>query len=177
MPASDSLTPRLRHGRTSTIGDSKLNDVTQAVGTVQPPVRISMDRHDEMRLVTGVGAAGLVIAVLMAVFGLPPIDIHGPLHHLGIMDPLCGGTRAARLTAQGHLAAAWRYNPLGILATAAAACAVVRLAIGLVSRRWINLRVAWTTNRARILLIVAAVAFIALDIRQQGRADLLMRPY
>src|SRR5215207_4948303 len=48
---------------------------------------------------------------LLAVVGLPPIDLHGPLHYFGIMDPLCGGTRSVYLTTHAHLAAAIRYNP------------------------------------------------------------------
>lgn len=161
----------------ATMSESRLVPVDSAVRDAGPLVRVSVDRFDGMRLVTLVGAAGLAIAVLMAVFGLPPIDLHGPLHRMGIMDPLCGGTRAARLTAQGDLAAAWRYNPLGIAATVAAAASVVRLAIGLVARRWVNLHMTWTTKGARILLAVAIVALVALEIRQQGRADLLLRPY
>ncbi len=42
---------------------------------------------------------GVGFAVAMAVFGLPPVDPHGPFHRFGIMDPLGGGTR---YTAQGE---------------------------------------------------------------------------
>lgn len=138
---------------------------------------IEWSEADRMRIVTLLGVAGLVASFAMAVFGLPPVDLHGPLHRMGIMDPLCGGTRAARLTAQGHLFEAWRYNPLGILATVAAALAAARLAVGIVMRRWINLRVAWTPRRIRLALAVLAIATVVLEIRQQGRADLLLRPY
>ncbi len=54
--------------------------------------------------------AVLAAGSTMAVSGLPPVDLHGPLHHDGIMDPLCVGTRAAAYTARGEFALAWRYN-------------------------------------------------------------------
>jgi hypothetical protein len=93
------------------------------------------------------------------------------------MDPLCGGTRAARLTAQGHLVEAWRYNPLGILATVAAAASLVRLTVGVSARRWLNFRLQWTPRRYRVAIAIVVVSLAALEIRQQGRADLLAKPY
>ena len=140
-------------------------------------ISIAWSSVDELRIVTVVGVLGLAAAVAMAVFGLPPVDLHGPLHRMGIMDPLCGGTRAARLTAQGDLAEAWKYNPLGILATVAAGAALARLAIGVLGRRWLNVRVAWTPRRMKIALTVLVVALVILEIRQQGRAELLLKPY
>lgn len=140
-------------------------------------ISIAWSSVDELRIVTVVGVLGLAAAVAMAVFGLPPVDLHGPLHRMGIMDPLCGGTRAARLTAQGDLAEAWKYNPLGILATVAAGAALARLAIGVLGRRWLNLHIAWTPRRIRIALALVVVATILLEVRQQGRADLLLKPY
>lgn len=133
--------------------------------------------HDQLRTITLIGIAGLAIAAVMAIFGLPPVDLHGPLHRMGIMDPLCGGTRAARLTAQGDLVQAWRYNPLGILTVVAAAAAALRLAAGLATRRWLTLEIAWTPRRLRVLMAVVIVLTVLLEVRQQGRAELLLRPY
>lgn len=140
-------------------------------------VTAAWSTSDRMRIVTLAGGIGLAIAVAMAVFGLPPVDLHGPLHRFGIMNPLCGGTRAARLTAQGRLGEAWSYNPLGIAATLGAGLAVVRLFVGVAARRWLNLHVEWTSRRVCIALALLAVATIVLEIRQQGRADLLMKPF
>lgn len=140
-------------------------------------IHIAWSGSDELRIVTVIGVLGLVAALAMAIFGLPPVDLHGPLHRLGIMDPLCGGTRAARLTAQGNLAEAWKYNPLGILATLAAAAAMARLVIGVVGRRWLNVHIAWTPRRLRIAVTLLVVALVILEFRQQGRADLLLKPY
>ena len=142
-----------------------------------PFVRLYWSRRDQLRAVTVIGLVGLTLAALMAAFGLPPIDLHGPLHRFGIMDPLCGGTRAARLTAQGDLAEAWRYNPLGIVAVVAAAVAATRLLVGLATRRWLNVQMGWTSRRARYVVTAVVVLLVVLEIRQQGRADLLLRPH
>ena len=133
------------------------------------------ERRDNHRLVTAVGVVGLVMAVAMAVFGLPPVDLHGPLHRFGVMDPLCGGTRAARYTAQGEWALAWRYNPLGIVTVVAAVIATVRLAIGLAARTWLNAYLAWTPRTRRIAVAVGLTFFVVLTVRQQMRAELLMQ--
>lgn len=133
------------------------------------------DAHHGVTITLTVLAIALVTtASAMAMVGLPPIDLHGPLHKAGIMDPLCGGTRAARYTAQGNLVEAWRYNPLGILVVAISLLLVARTAVGLVGRRWCNLYVR-LTPRARRAVITAVLALIVLlEIRQQMRADLLM---
>ena len=130
--------------------------------------------HDELRAISAVGVLGLIATLLLATRGLPPTDLHGPLHTAGIMDPLCGGTRAARLTARGDLAEAWRYNPLGIAATLAAAAASLRLVVGHLTHRWITIEVAWTPRRIRTALLLAALTTFLLEVRQQGRADLLL---
>lgn len=131
----------------------------------------SRDRH---RWVTLLALAGLATAAAMAMFGLPPVDLHGPLHRLGIMDPLCGGTRAARFTAHGDLAQAWRYNPLGIFTVVAAAAAAARAVTGVVARRWLTLHLTWTPRRTRLVVVVLIALLVALEVRQQLRADLLI---
>lgn len=143
----------------------------------RPALDVSVDRHDKMRWVTVAGAVGFVAALLMALFGLPPVDLHSPLNRMGIMDPLCGATRAARLTAQGNLSAAWTYNPLGIAAVIAATAAVARVGLGLAARRWINITFVPSSSRTRVAVAVVLALLVALEIRQQGRADLLLRPY
>lgn len=140
----------------------------------QPWLRWSWQTTDRHRLVTTVAMLGMTAAVAMAVFGLPPVDLHGPLHRFGIMDPLCGGTRAARYTTQGELGLAWRYNPLGIVTVAMAAVVTARTGIGLVGRRWLTLHMAWTPRRLRIVIGVGLVLLIMLEVRQQLRVDLLM---
>lgn len=84
------------------------------------------------------GAAGL------GVFGLPSIDLHGPLHYLGVMDPLCGGTRSVRYAALGRWGLAWRYNPLGLLVPAAAVLTVAHAVAARLTGHRVGLRLRWT---------------------------------
>jgi len=123
---------------------------------------------------TVVAFAGFVVAAAMAVFGLPPVDLHGPFHRLGIMDPLCGGTRAARYTAQGQWALAWQYNPLGIVTVLGAAAVTARTATGVLLGRWLTTDLSWTPRRQRLALGAFAALLVVLEVRQQMRADLLM---
>ncbi|WP_460888390.1 DUF2752 domain-containing protein [Promicromonospora xylanilytica] len=123
---------------------------------------------------TAGAALSLTAAALLATFGLPPVDLHGPLHLVGIMDPFCGGTRAARYAAQGNLVEAWRYNPLSIVIVYGALAAVARAGVGLVTRRWLTLTARWTSARRRWVIVVALVLLVSLEVRQQLRADLLM---
>lgn len=137
-------------------------------------VRMIVERRDRYRWIT-LGATGLVAAAgAMAVFGLPPIDLHGPLHWYGIMDPLCGGTRAARLTVLGRWDEAWRYNPLGILSVLVVSLLLLRGVIGVTTGRWATLQTTWTRRARRVAVVVAVILVVLLEIRQQGRAELLM---
>lgn len=103
----------------------------------------------------------------MALFGPPPVDLHGPLHRFGIMDPLCGGIRAARYTARGEWALAWQYNPLGVVAVLGAAAGAVRAAVGALSGRWLTARFHWTPWRRRVILAVVVALLLGLEVRQQ----------
>lgn len=137
-------------------------------------VRLTVETRDRYRWVSLAATGLLGVAGAVALFGLPPIDLHGPLHWYGIMDPLCGGTRAARYTALGQWGEAWRYNPLGIVTVLLVALLLVRDAVGVTTRRWASVHVTWT-RRARWIAIMVAIALIVLlEIRQQGRAELLM---
>lgn len=145
-----------------------------AVTQTRPFARAAWGRNDAHWWATWLALLGLAVAAAMAVFGLPPIDMHGPQHHLGIMSPTCGGTRAALLTAQGNLAEAWTYNPLGVAAVVGATAMTIRGMVGATTGRWLNIRLAWTPRRARIALVVVTALVLALEVRQQLRADLLM---
>jgi hypothetical protein len=140
-----------------------------------PPafLRFSWQSYNAHRLITVAAVLGVAAAGVMAVVGLPPIDLHGPLHYVGIMDPLCGGTRAARYTMRGEWAQAWRYNPLGILAVAGAVAGVGRAAVGILSGRWLTVTVSWTPRRRRVIVAVVLAVMIVLEVRQQLLAELL----
>ena len=120
---------------------------------------------------TWLAFTGLIGAVILAVLGIPPIDIHGPLHNVGIMDPFCGATRSVSLTMHGRLDSALHYNPAAPVLLVAAAGLILRTGAGWLTGRWVYLRV---PRRAVILLIILAVA---LEVRQQANAALLTAPW
>ncbi len=137
----------------------------------RPLLSASVDTVDGARFLLPVAVAGLLAAAALTLVGLPPVDLHSPLHHLGVMDPFCGGTRALRLTARGDLIGAWRWNPLSPLLAAGAAGYLIRTGVGLATGRWLNLRFA--TDRR--LLIPLLLAIGTLEVRQQALAPMLMR--
>lgn len=145
-----------------------------AADATSPFLRLDVECRDRHWWLTALALAALVAAISMALIGLPPVDLHGPLHKVGIMDPLCGGTRAARYAAQGNLVQAWRYNPLSIVIVAGAVLAVLRSLVGLLGRRWLTFRFSWTSQRRRWVIGVGLVLLVLLEIRQQMRADLLI---
>ncbi|HEY3547815.1 MAG TPA: DUF2752 domain-containing protein [Propionicimonas sp.] len=124
----------------------------------------STDRHVQLTR-TALGAA--LALVVLAFWGLPPVDVHGPLHRLGIMDLLCGGTRAAYFTVTGRWSLAWFYNPLGPLAVVTTTLLLLRALVGVVTRRWVVLEVTVTRTAWRILIAAASVVLLALTVRQQ----------
>jgi uncharacterized membrane protein len=109
-------------------------------------------------VLTWVALLGVVAAGSLALWGLPAADLHGPLHLLGVMEPLCGATRGVRLAFLGDLAGAWRYNPA---AAPLAAGAVVMLARGLYgwgTGRWLNAELRWTpTTKVLLGAVIVAV--------------------
>lgn len=129
-------------------------------------------RHDAQPVWTWIALAGLVIAVLLAIIGLPRVDLHGPLHYLGVMDPLCGGTRSVYLTLHGHLRDALRYNPASPLLVLAAVALVLRAALGWATGYFLSVRVP-----RRLLIPVMVIALVALEVNQQLHAGLLTQPW
>lgn len=135
---------------------------------------VSWESQDRYRYVTALAVLGVLAAAVMAVFGLPPIDLHPPWHRFGVMDPLCGGTRAARYTVQGKWREAWEYNPLGVVTVLWAGSLIVRSLVGVVTGGWPHVRIRWTPRLVRVVVAVAVVLLMLLEIRQQLRADLLI---
>lgn len=95
------------------------------------------------------GSLGMGAAAGMAIWDLPPVDLHGFLHRVGVMDPLCRGTRSAMFAARRDLAQAWKPNSLGIAAVIAAITVGARAAVGLISGRWLGVDVALSPRAAR----------------------------
>ena len=114
---------------------------------------------------------GLVpLAVLVAVVGLPPVDIHGPLHYLGIMGPTCGMTRGVMWTVRGDLARAWQFNPVALLVIPTMVAVTGRAIYARVTGQWLNLHLRWRPW----LWIIPAVLIILLSIRQQLSVEFLL---
>ena len=127
------------------------------------PVRVSVAANDEHPWLGVLATIGLVAGALLAVFGLPPVDLHGPLHYLGIMDPLCGGTRGVHAALRGEFGQAWRYNPLSLPLLAGAVLVLARQAAGMLTGRWLTIHL----TRPRTVLITAIALGLLLEINQQ----------
>jgi hypothetical protein len=132
-------------------------------------VRWRWSATDRWRGITAAAAVGLVMTGLLAVFGLPPVDLHPPLHHLGMMDPFCGMTRGVRLFARGDLPGAVSYNPAAPLVPVGGFLLVARHLHGWRTGQWADLRVRWTAS----LVAVTGTLVTLLWLRQQLNADLL----
>lgn len=132
--------------------------------------RIHLAREDRLSGSYRAAAALAVGAIALRAFGLPPIDLHSPLHRAGIMDPLCGGTRAALALAHGDPDLAWRYNPLVPFLAVAICGLLVRWCWGRATGRWI----AVDLIDRRALVVVTAMLVVALWVNQQAHASLLM---
>lgn len=131
--------------------------------------RLRVEGTDRHPTLVWIAAAGLLAATLLGWLGMPPVDLHGPLHYLGIMGPLCGMTRSVARAATGDLARAWRYNPGGLLLVAGAWVSIVRALVGRLTGRWLNLHVVVSRGGWWALTITLA----ALTVNQQLHADLL----
>lgn len=125
------------------------------------------DRAPALLWIAGFGVVG---ALLLAVLGLPPADLHGPLHRFwGIMDPLCGGTRAVYWMARGHIDTTWRYNPGAFALGLFVAFVFIRAFYGRLRGRWLAVRI-----RRGLIWTIAGVGLVVLEINQQLNAALLM---
>lgn len=126
----------------------------------------STDAHRGLALAA---VAGLLLGSALAVFGLPPVHLHGPLHHLGVMDPFCGLTRGVRHAMRGEVSKAFLYNPASLVLVAGAVALLARSGVGLATGRWLN--VGLRPSRRTVAVVLAATA--ALWVNQQLHADLL----
>lgn len=136
---------------------------------IDPLLVASWEDHDGHRILSTAALIGLPVAMLLAVFGLPPVNIHGPLHYLGIMGPTCGITRGVMWFTRGELATAWDYNPLSLLMVPGAILVLGRAVYGWWTGRWLQV----TVRRNRWLIGLLVLGIIVLTIRQQLRVDLL----
>ena len=129
-----------------------------------------LEGHDRHPTTTRLAAIGIPLTVLLAVLGLPPIDLHGPFHYLGVMGPTCGMTRGVMWVARGNLVRAWQFNPASLLVVPTLALLNGRALYGQLTRRWLNVNVRW---RPWVWLIPAVLSLM-LSLRQQVRVDFLL---
>jgi hypothetical protein len=136
---------------------------------------LAFTRRDRWGWITQIVLAGAIVAVALRIVGVPRLDLHGPLHRLGVMDPLCGGTRAMFLLLSGHPREAAMYNPIVFPLVAAMVVLVVRAGVGRLTGRWVD--VVLTAGSRRVLIAACVLALIALEVRQQLHAPLLMQTW
>ena len=132
-------------------------------------VSLHWSQRDAYPWLGPLAALGLAAGVALALLGLPPISLHGPLHFAGIMDPACGMTRGVVAVLRGDLEAAVTFNPASPLVPALGVAALARWGYGLRTDRWL---VARFSPRPLTVSLVAAAA-VALAVNQQMHADLL----
>lgn len=131
---------------------------------------VAWEGHDGHPTTTRLVLLGIPLLALVAVVGLPPIDIHGPLHYLGIMGPTCGMTRGAMWSSRGDLLRAWKFNPASLLVIPTILGVTFRAVYGRLRGRWLNLHLRWRPW----LWLLPAVILLVLMIHQQLNADFLL---
>lgn len=134
------------------------------------------DDHDPWRTVTWTAAAVILLGSALAVFGLLPVSVHGPLHFHGVMDPLCGATRAVRLALRGEVAMSWQYNPIGAPLVTLSMLLLARAGVGCLAGRWITPNLHPSRSAKLTLLVVGLLLVVALEANQQMHSALLMGP-
>lgn len=130
---------------------------------------VRVETKDNAPWLVGLLVLGIAGAAWLRVLGLPGADLHGPLHRMGIMDPLCGGTRATYLLVRGDVIGAWSWNPLVPLLAVGVLAVVVRTAIGHLAGRWANLHLP-----RRMWVSAVVLGFVVLEVNQQLQADRLI---
>lgn len=131
-------------------------------------VHLRWESYDRHSTVTLDALIGIPLVVLLAVVGLPPIDVHGPFHYLGVKGPTCGMTRGVMWTARGDIAQAWRFNPASLLVLPALVLLAVRALLGRLTDRWLNLSIRWR----RWLWVSVIPLILLLSIRQAAQCGL-----
>lgn len=152
------------------------NRASQPAATNSGLIRWTADEDDSWRASTWVAVLVTTVGSAMAVFGLLPLNLHGPLHFYGIMDPLCGATRAVRLALRGDLAGSWRYNPIGAPLALLSLLLLARAAVGWTSGRWVTVKLFLSRPSKLALIGVVVLLAVALEVNQQMHAALLMLP-
>ena len=155
-------------------------DLQQARASVGAPVPPSapappvlgwwISDTEETRWVTLVSLVGMLAGLALVLNGGFPVDTPMPTHSFGWVEPTCGLTRGSTALIRGDFALAWRYNPASFLVVGGAVAWLLRTAVGLLTRRWLNLRVR-PNSAIWIGLLVAVGGLWAL---QQSNAEFII---
>lgn len=140
------------------------------VGGSPARVSVSVGDHDGMRWVSWLCGTGLTVTAVLVLIGGFPLDTPMPTHGFGLVEPTCGLTRGSTAIARGDLSLAWQYNPASFLVMAFGAAGLIRLIVGAVTHRWVDVSI--RPNRAGWVALVAA--FAALWIYQQTNAEFII---
>jgi Protein of unknown function (DUF2752) len=139
---------------------------------VTPPARLQLtvdetDRHRTLTLGdTSMGALALVLAVVPH-----PDPYHAVIHHLHLMAPSCGLTRASVAITTGHPAGAIALNPAVVIIALLGAGWILREVVGRLHHRWLTVHI----RLGVVGWIAAGLALLALGAYQTSRFDWLIR--
>ncbi len=133
-------------------------------------VKAWISGEEQTRWVTVVSLGGLAVGALLVLAGGTPWDTPMPTHSFGWVEPTCGLTRGSTALLRGDVSLAWRYNPASFLVIGGALAWLVRSAIGLVTGRWLNLRIRPTA----LMWVGVGAGLVALWIVQQSNAEFII---
>lgn len=92
-------------------------------------------------MVTRLAVGGLLLAAMLAIIGGVPFDLPMMATHLvHWVEPTCGLTRGSTAIARGDLGLAWRYNPASFAVMTFGVLGLMRVATGVLTGRWVNIR-------------------------------------
>lgn len=133
-------------------------------------VEFGQSARDEMWWLTALSVGGLVVAGLLAAIGGYPFDTPMPTHAVGWVEPSCGLTRGSTAIARGDLAVAWRYNPASFVVIGLGVVGVLRILVGLATRRWV-----WLSVRpSRLGWATLLICFLGFWAYQQANAEFII---
>lgn len=132
--------------------------------------RLGWDDRDRWPALTKASVALVALAAVFARFGLPNVPLMWPLHRLGLVLPGCGLTRGVVAIFRGDPARAWMFNPASFVVVLLAAAFMLRLAVTIVTHRWL----VPPLPRHRLFPILGGGAVIVLWVNQQSHAALLI---
>lgn len=139
------------------------------VGVTRHGAGFRVERRDRHVPATLFGITVVGAGCTFAVFGLPALPLHGPLHYAGVMGPLCGMTRATTALLRGDVGVALAYNPAAPLVLVSSVALAARALAGRVTGMWWN----WEGRMSRRALVLLLLGALALAVRQQLHAPLL----